>query len=81
MRALPYRDYLPLYTRNLLIYLAAHGSPLRTLSVRLVLALGALLRLVLLSVVKGDHARSDAAVAYLRVLRGTLGLGFRSALI
>lgn len=81
MRALPYRDYLPLYTRNLLIYLAAHGSPLRTISVRLVLALGALLRLVLLSVTEGDHARGDAAVAYLRVIRGTLGLGFRSALI
>ncbi|MBK8594569.1 MAG: glycosyltransferase [Holophagales bacterium] len=81
MRALPYDDYLPLYTRNLLRYLHRHaGLPVRA-AARAVLAAGALLRLALLPVVRGDHARPEAARAYLRVLAGLLGLGFRSALL
>lgn len=81
MRALPYHDYLPLYTRNLLLYLRRHaGLPTRA-GARLVLLAGALLRLALLPFVRGDHARPEAARAYLRVLRGLLGLGFRSALL
>ena len=81
MRALPYDDYLPLYTRNLLLYLRRHaGAPTRG-AARLLLAAGALLRLVLLPFVRGDHARPEAARAFLRVLRGLLGLGFRSALL
>lgn len=81
MRALPYDDYLPLYTRNLLMYLGRHaGLPVRA-GARAVLAAGALLRLALLPVVRGDHARPEAARAYFRVLKGLLGLGFRSALL
>ena len=58
MRALPYDDYLPLYTRNLLRYLRRHaGLPSRA-AARAVLAAGALLRLALLPFVRGDHARA-----------------------
>ena len=81
MRALPYDDYLPLYTRNLLRYLGRHSGPATRAGARAVLAAGALVRLVLLPFVRGDHARPEAARAYLRVLRGLLGLGFRSALL
>ena len=81
MRALPYDDYLPLYTRNLLRYLRRHAAlPVRA-GARAVLAGGALLRLSLLPVVRGDHPRPEAARAYLRVLKGLLGLGFTSALL
>jgi GT2 family glycosyltransferase len=81
MRALPYDDYLPLYTRNLLRYLRRHaGLPSRALA-RAALAAGALLRLALLPFVRGDHARPEAARAYARVLKGLLGLGFTSALL
>jgi N-acetylglucosaminyl-diphospho-decaprenol L-rhamnosyltransferase len=79
MNALPYRDYLPLYTRNLFRYLHRHGSPGFRAAARLTVGAGALLRLLLLPVVSGDHARKDAASAYLRVLAGLLGLGWRSA--
>lgn len=81
MRALPYDDYLPLYTRNLLLYLRRHAGPAARALARLALVSGALLRLLLLPVVRGDHARPEAARAYLRVLRGLLGGGFRSALL
>ena len=81
MRALPYDDYLPLYTRNLLRYLRRHARPATRAGARLVLAAGALLRLALLPLVRGDHARPEAARAYVRVLRGLLGLGFPSALL
>lgn len=81
MRALPYDDYLPLYTRNLLRYLRRHaGLPSRA-AARVVLVAGTILRLGLLPVVRGDHARPEAARAYLRVLKGLVGLGFRSALL
>ncbi len=81
MRALPYDDYLPLYTRNLLLYLRRHAGPATRALARAVLGAGALLRLALLPFVRGDHARPEAARAYLRVVRGLLGLGFRSALL
>jgi N-acetylglucosaminyl-diphospho-decaprenol L-rhamnosyltransferase len=81
MNALPYRDYLPLYTRNLLLYLSRHGASSTRLLYRGVLASGALLRLCLLPFVKGDHERKDAAAAYGRVLRGLCGLGWRTALL
>ena len=81
MRALPYDDYLPLYTLNLLRYLARHTGPGTRASARVVLVAGALLRVALLPLVRGDHARPEAARAYVRVLRGLLGLGFRSALL
>ena len=81
MRALPYDDYLPLYTRNLLRYLGRHSGPATRAGARAVLVAGALLRVALLPFVRGDHARPEAARAYVRVLRGLLGLGFRSALL
>ncbi|MFN7989586.1 MAG: glycosyltransferase [Thermoanaerobaculia bacterium] len=81
MRALPYDDYLPLYTRNLLLYLRRRAGPATRAGARAVLFLGALLRLALLPLVRGDHARPEAARAYARVLRGLLGLGFASALL
>jgi GT2 family glycosyltransferase len=81
MRALPYDDYLPLYTRNLLRYLRRHAGLSSRALARIVLSAGALLRLALLPFVRGDHPRPEAARAYLRVLRGLLGLGFTSALL
>ena len=81
MRALSYDDYLPLYTRNLLLYLRRHAGPSTRALAPAVLGAGALLRLALLPFVRGDHARPEAARAYLRVLRGLLGLGFVSALL
>ena len=81
MRSLPYRDYLPLYTRNACRYLDRHAALPVRLAVRGVLAAGALLRLALLPVVRGDHGRTDAAAAYLRVAAGLLGFGWRSALL
>ncbi len=81
MRALPYDDYLPLYTRNLLRYLRRHEGLAVRAGARAVLAAGALLRLALLPAARGDHARPEAARAYLRVLKGLLGFGFRSALL
>jgi N-acetylglucosaminyl-diphospho-decaprenol L-rhamnosyltransferase len=81
MNALPYRDYLPLYTRNLLRYLRKHEGAATRLGARIVLLLGAVLRLALLPFVRGDHTRPDAAAAYARVVRGLLGLGWRSALL
>jgi len=81
MNALPYRDYLPLYTRNLFRYLDRHGSPAFRAVARLTIGTGALLRLLILPFVSGDHARPDAAAAYARVLAGLCGFGWRSALL
>lgn len=82
MKALPYRDFLPLYTRNLLRYLRRHASAPARAGARAVLLAGALLRLLLVAAgARGDHAGADAASAYLRVVRGLLGLGFRTALL
>ncbi len=81
MRSLSYADYLPLYTRNLLRYLSRHFGAPRRLAAKISLACGALLRLLLLPIVRGDHARSEAASAYVRVLRGLFGFGFESALL
>lgn len=81
MRSLAYRDYLPLYTRNACRYLDRHLPPAGRIAARASLLAGALLRLALLAVVKGDHGRADAAAAYLRVAAGLCGLGWRSALL
>ncbi len=81
MNALAYRDFLPLYDRNLLRYLRKHSGIATRLSARALLLAGTLLRLVLLPFVRGDHARRDAAAAYVRVLTGLLGFGWRSALL
>ncbi len=81
MKALPYRDFLPLYTRNLFRYLRKHEGAAARIAARSVLGLGTLLRLALLPFVRGDHARGDAAAAYARVLRGLLGFGWKSALL
>ncbi len=81
MKALAYRDYLPLYTRNACRYLAKHATFPDRLLIRGALLAGALLRLALLPFVKGDHGRADAAFAYCRVAIGLLGFGWRSALL
>ena len=81
MNALPYRDFRPAYVRNLFLYLARHGSPGVRAVARVSTLLGALLRLALLPAVQPDHPRWDAAVAHARVVRGLLGLGWRSALL
>ena len=81
MKSLAYRDYLPLYTRNACRYLERHFPPPARVGIRGVLAAGALLRLALLSVVRGEHGRGDAAAAYLRVAAGLVGLGWKSALL
>jgi GT2 family glycosyltransferase len=76
-----YRDFLPLYTRNLLRYLARHESLFTRAAARAVVAAGAALRLGLLPFVRGEHERGDAARAFARVLTGCLGLGWKSALL
>ena len=81
MNALPYRDFRPAYVRNLFLYLARHASPGFRAAARLSTLLGAILRLALLPVVRPDHPRSDAAAAHVRVVRGLLGFGWRSALL
>jgi N-acetylglucosaminyl-diphospho-decaprenol L-rhamnosyltransferase len=81
MRRLAYADYLPLYTRNLLRYMARHFGPASRAAARVALLLGTLFRLTLLPFVKGDHGRGDAALAYVRVARGLAGFGFESALL
>ncbi len=81
MRALLYRDFLPLYTRNLLRYLSKHASPPKRFAARTVLGAGAVLRLLALLAVRGDHPRRDAGAAYVRVLRGLVGLGWKSSLL
>jgi hypothetical protein len=73
MRRLAYRDFVPLYTRNLLRYVGKHGDTLTRLLSRPVLAAGALLRLALLPLVTGDHPRGETAVAYVRTLRVLFG--------
>ena len=80
MHALPYRDFRPVYVRNLFRYLARHASPRDRAAARVATLAGALLRLALLPFVRPDHPRKDAAAAHARVVRGLLGLGWRSAL-
>ena len=81
MNALPYRDFRPAYVRNLFLYLARHASPGVRAVARFTTIAGALLRLALLLVVRPDHPRRDAAAAHARVVRGLLGLGWRSAIL
>ncbi len=81
MSALPWRDFRPLYLRNQFRYLARHAAlPVRAAAWSATVA-GALLRLALAPVARADHSRADVAAAQLRVLRGLLGLGWRSALL
>jgi N-acetylglucosaminyl-diphospho-decaprenol L-rhamnosyltransferase len=81
MNALPYRDFRPVYVRNLFRYLARHASSgVRAAAWAAALA-GALLRLALLPFVRPDHPRSDAAAAHARVVLGLLGFGWRSELL
>jgi GT2 family glycosyltransferase len=81
MQALSYRDFRPVYVRNLFRYLARHASPGARAAARAATLGGALLRLALLPFVRPDHPRPDAASAHARVVRGLLGLGWRSALL
>jgi N-acetylglucosaminyl-diphospho-decaprenol L-rhamnosyltransferase len=81
MQALAYRDFRPVYVRNLFRYLNRHASLSTRLVARGVTLAGAALRLILIPFVRPDHPRRDAARAHARVLRGLLGLGWRSALL
>ena len=81
MQALFYRDFRPVYVRNLFRYLARHASPGTRAAARAAALAGALLRLALLPFVRPDHPRPDAAGAHARVVRGLLGFGWRSALL
>jgi hypothetical protein len=81
MQALFYRDFRPVYVRNLFRYLARHASPGARAAARAATLAGALLRLALLPFVRPDHPRPDAAGAHARVVRGLLGFGWRSALL
>lgn len=81
MDALLWRDFRPLYVRNQFRYLARHASlPVRAAAWTATLA-GAALRLALVPLGGADHPRRDAAAAQARVVRGLLGLGWRSALL
>lgn len=81
MDSLAWSDFRPLYVRNERRYLARHASlPLRALAWAATFS-GALLRLVLIPFVGGDHPRAESARAQVRVIRGLLGLGWRSALL
>ncbi|HKC24470.1 MAG TPA: glycosyltransferase family 2 protein, partial [Thermoanaerobaculia bacterium] len=80
MRSLAYRDFLPLFTRNLFRYLRRHADLGVRLAARCAVFAGTLLRLALLSVTQGEHGRGDAAAAYARVLLGLAGLGWRTSL-
>ena len=81
MQALSYRDFRPVYVRNLFRYLARHASPGARAAAWAATLAGALLRLALLPFVRPDHPRPDAAGAHARVARGLLGFGWRSALL
>jgi len=81
LRSLPYDDFVPLYARNLLRYASRHGGAAFGALARLLSAAGALLRIGLLPVVRGDHSSAETARGYGRVLRGCLGLGWKSSLI
>lgn len=81
MQALPYRDFRPVYVRNLFLYLARHASPGLRAAARAAALAGAFMRLALLPFVRPDHPREEAAAAHARVVRGLLGFGWRSALL
>jgi len=81
MQALSYRDFRPVYVRNLFRYLARHASRGARAAARAATLLGAVLRLALLPFVRPDHPRPDAARAHARVVRGLLGFGWRSGLL
>ena len=81
LKSLPYDDFVPLYARNLLRYSSRHGGPAFGAGARLLAIAGAILRLAIVPIAAGDHSRAETARGYGRVLRGCLGLGWRSALI
>jgi N-acetylglucosaminyl-diphospho-decaprenol L-rhamnosyltransferase len=81
MNAVPWRDFRPLYVRNQFRYLARHASiPVRAAAWAATF-LGTALRLALVPFGAADHPRADVAAAQIRVARGLLGLGWRSALL
>ncbi|MEO8054426.1 MAG: glycosyltransferase [Acidobacteriota bacterium] len=81
MDALSWRDFRPLYVRNQFRYLLRHASALVCAAAWAATLLGAAMRLVLAPVVSASHPRADVAAAQVRVARGLLGLGWRSALL
>jgi len=81
MDAVPWLDFRPLYVRNQFRYLARHASPPVRATAWAATLLGTALRLALAPVVRAGHPRADVAAAQLRVARGLLGFGWRSALL
>ena len=81
MDALAWRDFRPVYVRNQFRYLLRHASAPVCAAAWAATVAGAALRLALAPVARADHARADVATAQVRVLRGLLGLGWRSALL
>ncbi len=74
-RRLGYAAFLPIYYRNGFRYWRKHKSLLDAWAYRVLVAVGMLLRLLVLPL-RGalPRPRREAAVAYARVLRGALGL-------
>ncbi len=81
MDALSWRDFRPVYVRNQFRYLLRHASAPVCAAAWAATLLGAVMRLALAPFVGADHPRADVAAAQVRVLRGLLGLGWRSALL
>jgi GT2 family glycosyltransferase len=81
MDALSWRDFRPVYVRNQFRYLVRHASAPVCAAAWAATALGAALRLALAPVVRAGHSRRDVAAAQVRVLRGLVGLGWRSTLL
>ena len=81
MDAVPWRDFRPLYVRNQFRYLVRHASGPVCAAAWAATLVGAAMRLVLAPLVRADHPRADVAAAQVRVARGLLGLGWRSALL
>ncbi len=74
-RALGYDRFLPIYYRNAYRYWRKHRGRLEASAFRLLVAKGMVLRLIVLPV-RGavPRPRGEAARAYVRVLKGALGL-------
>jgi N-acetylglucosaminyl-diphospho-decaprenol L-rhamnosyltransferase len=74
-RRLGYDVFLPIYYRNAHRYWRKHHGALAAACYRVLVAKGMALRLLVLPLRRGmPRPRSEAARAYLRVLRGALGL-------
>jgi len=78
-RTLGYDTFLPIYHRNGLRYWRKHHGRTGAAACRTLVAVGMLLRLLLLPFSPAPASRRTAARAYARVLRGIVGLGWGGA--